>query len=45
MQSFELTDHYLTKTLRGLSPLLLMPIVDTRALPNNELTAEQNQID
>jgi hypothetical protein len=25
--------------------LLLMPIVDTRALPNNELTAEQNQID
>jgi hypothetical protein len=45
MQSFELTDYYLTKTLRCLIPLLLMPIVDTRALPNNELTAEQNQID
>jgi hypothetical protein len=45
MKSFELTDHCLTKTLRGLSPLLLMPIVDTRAIPNSELTAEQNQID
>jgi hypothetical protein len=45
MQSFELTDHYFTKTLRGLIPLLLMAIVDISALPNNELTAEQNQID
>jgi hypothetical protein len=44
MQSFELTNHNLIKTLKDLGLLLVMPIFDIRALANNA-TAEQNQID
>jgi hypothetical protein len=41
----EVNDWYLTKTLRGLSHLHLVTIIDTTVLPNNEITAQQNQID
>jgi hypothetical protein len=43
--SFEVTDHYLTKRVRGLSHLYLVIIVNITVLPNIELTAQQNQID
>lgn len=39
-----LTEFYHTKTLRSLSHMFLVTVVDTTVLPNNELTA-QNQID
>jgi hypothetical protein len=40
--SFEVTARYLTRTSRSFSHLT---IVDTTVLPNNELTAQQIQID
>jgi len=42
--SFQVND-YLTKTLKGLSHLFLVAIVDTTVLPTNELAAQWNQID
>jgi hypothetical protein len=41
---FEVTDRSLTKTLRCLSHLFLVTIVDTTVLPANGRIAEQNQI-
>jgi hypothetical protein len=43
--SFEVTDCYVTKMLGSLGHLFLVTIVDTTVLPNNELTAQQNQTD
>jgi hypothetical protein len=43
--SSDLTDSYLTKILMGLSHLfVLLDTDDTTALPNNELSAQQNQM-
>jgi hypothetical protein len=42
---FEVTNRHLTKMLRGHSHLLLVTTVDTTTLLNNELGAQQNQID
>lgn len=42
---FEVAGHYLTKTLRYLSHLILVSVVDIAILPNNDVTAQQNQID
>jgi hypothetical protein len=39
--SFEVTDHYLTKTLRVLIHLLSVIIVGTKVLPNNKRNAKK----
>jgi len=41
--TFVVPDRYLTKTLKSLSHLLLVTIVDTTILPNIEITAQQKQ--
>jgi hypothetical protein len=41
---FEVTDCYLTKTLRGHSHLISVTVVDIIVLPNNELTAQQVKV-
>jgi hypothetical protein len=44
--SFEVSDSYLTKILRGHKPSVLVTTVDITDLPNNEqLTAQQNETD
>jgi len=45
LESFEVTDRHLTKTLKDLIPRLLLTPVDTAVLPSNGLTAKQIKID
>jgi len=42
--SFEVSDRYLTKPFRSLNHLLLVTIVDTPVLPNNEFTAQKTKL-
>jgi hypothetical protein len=44
MHSFEITDRYITKRVRGLGHLFFVPTVENTVLQNNEFGAQQNQI-